>query len=411
MSAQDTEVDALHETHWGLTDTSLAVSGLADGGYFWRAAAIDAFGLPGRWSQVRRFRATTDDDPPYIVVSAPEEGAIFRTADVLLEGTTEPGVELRLNDRYLATDGSGKFTTVVKAKPGPMDIRLTAIDPAGNRTERVRTFVYRPDREFTLNFDPAIPQVGGVLLTNTDILTVGGTTNADPGSTIKVSGPQGTLLETLVGDDGGFSFGVPASSAETDFSVTVIAVTGAEEAAASLRVRRDEEPPAVIFDPLPPAATANDWVELNGRAEGAAELLLNAAPVRLRDEGFSVVATLEEGPNIIELVAREVVGNVTVRRVTVVVDRDPPVVGRFKATRPRGNGGPIEIQLPAQDASGLRQTAPYRLTVGGRERTGFLRYEAADGTYRDVLPARQGRVRLLSAEIEDYAGNRVTLGD
>jgi hypothetical protein len=131
--------------------------------------------------------------------------------------------------------------------------------------------------------------------------------------------------------------------------------------------------------------------------------------VALRPDGrFVAAATLEPGANALELVAADTVGNVTLMRIETLLDTDPPEILATGASRPAGAAGPIEVEVSARDASGLRQTAQYVLSVGGTERRGFLRCDSATGQCRDTLPPEAGELRLIEVVIEDYAGNAAT---
>jgi hypothetical protein len=96
---------------------------------------------------------------------------------------------------------------------------------------------------------------------------------------------------------------------------------------------------------------------------------------------------------------------VAVKRVEIVHDIDPPQITSATMTRPMGVGGPIEIVVSAQDTSGLRQAAPYIVTVGVTERRGFLRCDSAAGTCRESLPPEAGALAIVEVAVEDYAGN------
>ena len=61
--------------------------------------------------------------------------------------------------------------------------------------------------------------------------------------------------------------------------------------------------------------------------------------------------------------------------------------------------------VEASDGSGLRQAAPFILTVGGVERRGFLRCDGVAGTCRETLPPEPGALALVEVAVEDYAGN------
>jgi hypothetical protein len=180
------------------------------------------------------------------------------------------------------------------------------------------------------------------------------------------------------------------------------------EGTGGFEVRQDAVPPEIVLDAPPPAATANAWLELAGLAEGAVEITVNGAPARMVDGRFDAVATLVPGPNGIEIVATDAVGNVAVERLETSYDIDPPEILAASARRPEGDAGPIEILVEARDASGLRQAAPFVLSIGGTERRGFLRCDGAAGACRETLPPEPGALRLVEVSVEDYAGNVAT---
>ena len=115
--------------------------------------------------------------------------------------------------------------------------------------------------------------------------------------------------------------------------------------------------------------------------------------------------TLSPGANDFELVAVDAVGNVSVTRLSTLLDVDPPEVLSVELGRPQGDSGPIEIDVQARDASGLRQAAPFVISVDGAEIEGFLRCDSVSGMCRAVLPPEAGELELVELIIEDYAGN------
>jgi hypothetical protein len=192
------------------------------------------------------------------------------------------------------------------------------------------------------------------------------------------------------------------------YTLELTGPTGGLEGSAVLDAVFDATPPEIVLDALPPTVTSLRWLDIAGSAGDAAALTLNGAPVALAGGRFVAAATLVPGPNALELVATDTVGNVTLLRVEALLDTDPPEIVSAGATRPAGAAGPIEMEVAARDASGLRQTARYILSVGGVERSGFLRCDAAAGLCRDTLPPEPGELRVIEVVIEDYAGNAAT---
>ncbi|MFO1141580.1 MAG: FecR domain-containing protein [Amaricoccus sp.] len=405
--AADPNFNTMQASEWGLRDTSHRVEGMAAGDHYWRVSSLDRLGLPGVRSLAARFRVIDDRTPPFVSISAPKDGEIVTGGEVTLEGESEPGAKLTVNGSYVPVGDNGRFTTAITATPGENAATVVALDAAGNRTERTRSFVYRPGEAVRIGFDPATPRdPSGALLTRAAALDVVGTSDAEAGSAIRVTAPEGTVaVQALAGDGGGFRFTVPASADGIAYRIEIAGPTGAVEGGAEFTARQDAVPPGLALDAPPPAATGQSWLDLAGSAGDAASVTVNGVATALAGGRFTATATLAPGTNPIEIVATDAVGNVAVQRVETVYDAAPPEIVSAEVGRPDGPKGPIEVTVEAHDASGLRQAAPYVLEIGAVERRGFLRCDNAAGQCRDTLPAEPGTLKLVEVTIEDYAGN------
>jgi len=130
------------------TDTRVPVD-VAPGEYFWRVAAATAAGLEGQFSETRHFRVTTqrirdssDTTPPDLEIS----DAVVSGNMLILNGRTEPGSTLWIDNEKQEIDAAGAFSTVVRLRhEGWNDIQLVAQDAAGNErrvTHRVHLDPY-----------------------------------------------------------------------------------------------------------------------------------------------------------------------------------------------------------------------------------------------------------------------------
>jgi hypothetical protein len=212
-------------------------------------------------------------------------------------------------------------------------------------------------------------------------------------------------VQTLIDAGGAFHFTVPASEDGTAYRLEIVGPDGTVEGQLEVAAVQDAMPPEIVLDAPPPKATADAWLDLAGAADGAVTVSVNGAAARLDAGRFDAVATLVPGTNGIEIVATDAVGNVAIQRVETVYDIDPPEILSAGVGRPGGAAGPIEVVVEARDASGIRQAAPYVLTVGGVERRGFLRCDSATGLCRETLPPEPGALALVEVAVEDYAGN------
>ncbi len=404
--ARDAGFNQMEISEWGLRETGFEAE-LPQAHYHWRVAALDALGLPGEWSTAQDFVVRIDVTPPYLAVLAPGDGVVTDAATVEVLGASEAQVRLTLNGAPLALAADGGFLTEVSLRPGPNTIRVIAEDPAGNRTERSQTVVYRPEAQVTITLANDIARVGAALATRTEELSLRGQTNAQPGAPLIVRdvASDAVLLRTEVGPDGAIGFTVPAGESRREMRIEVASPQGRVEGQLGFSVLRDSVPPVLTLDQPPPRATDAPDVMLSGAAGDAVRLTLNGASVPLDGGRFEVTQALAPGPNPLELVAADAVGNLTVRSLVTRLDLDPPEILSVELNRPKGEDGPIEIVARARDDSGLVQAAPFVIAVGGTERTGFLRCDSASGICRASLPPEPGRLELIELSVEDYAGN------
>jgi len=405
--AADADFNAMQASEWGVRGTSRVVEGLVPGEHFWRVSSLDRLGLPGVRSPSRRFRIVDDGTPPFVTLATPQENAIVTSATVEIVGESEPGARLTVNGAYVPLGGNGDFLTSVTATPGPNRIVVAVVDPAGNRTERTRSFVYSPVSAVTIELDPAARRdAEGRLLTRTDGIDVAGSSDAPEGADVRVLGPDGAeAVRALVGLGGGFQVTLPASDAGTAWRLEIAGADGRAAGVATFVTLRDAAAPEIVLDAPLPAATGNGWIDLSGSVGDAVAVAVNGAPARLDGGRFDTAPALVPGTNGIEIVVSDAAGNVAVKRVETVYDIDPPEIASATVGRPEGTGGPIEIVVEARDASGLRQAARFVLAVGGTERRGFLRCDGAAGTCRETLPPEAGALALVEVVVEDYAGN------
>jgi len=407
--AQDQGFARMVETRWGLTAPRFEAGGLDVGMYYWRVHALDKFGLPGARSEAWRVNVRTDTAPPYLAVRDPADGAILRAAPLTLIGESEPGAQLTIDGRAVPTDPGGRFEAVLDPDPGPNEITVEARDAAGNVSRHTRQFVFMPDQEAPLVFDPAIPRQSPLhFLTSRDTASLAGTTAAS--ARIEVLGPDGEVrAATRAGEDGRFAVNVSLVADSETFAVEIVAPSGFTSLH-GFSVSIDRDPPTIRLDAPPPVVTSVEWLPLRGRAIDGAELHLNDERVPLVDERFEETVSLVAGANRLEMVATDQVGNVRVERFEVQLDQEPPQLIEYRLSpRDLVDGAPVTVEVTASDPSGLKRAARATLVVGGASYSDLLEFDPASSSYRGQLilpPGTAGRVRLKDVELEDYAGNR-----
>jgi hypothetical protein len=109
------------------------------------AVAVDPSGNQGQQSQT--YDITFDNKPPSLAVTSPSDGTSFYGSSqrqVTIQGTTDTGSQITINDRIVSVDDSGNFQYTTTLNDGANPFVVKSTDQAGNMTEK----------DMTLNFNP-----------------------------------------------------------------------------------------------------------------------------------------------------------------------------------------------------------------------------------------------------------------
>jgi len=121
----------------------------SEGTFYWRVASLGPDGDVGPYSQFRRFRVsgggkgptntTGDTVPPALALKAPFP---VGGPNYIIEGTTEPGATVFINNEEVEVESNGHFKKLITlGKIGRNDIIVKAVDPAGNPTVKSQTVI------------------------------------------------------------------------------------------------------------------------------------------------------------------------------------------------------------------------------------------------------------------------------
>ena len=120
----------------GLESSRVKITGLREGTYYWRVAAIDKKDVQSSYSEMRKFKVTStrarrseDSTPPVLEVTE-----FLPTGHlVIISGRTEPGALLTIDGMKIDVYDDGSFTAVVRMKhEGYNDLNIVSQDSAGN---------------------------------------------------------------------------------------------------------------------------------------------------------------------------------------------------------------------------------------------------------------------------------------
>ncbi len=123
-------------------ETNVRIEGVATGDYYWRVAAISRAGSLGPFTEPRRFRVSSqvirdrqDTTPPDLTVAE----LVVVGPMVIVNGVTEPGATLWIDNEKIDVSEDGSFYSVVRLHTeGVNELRFVAQDNAGNQSKLTR---------------------------------------------------------------------------------------------------------------------------------------------------------------------------------------------------------------------------------------------------------------------------------
>ena len=111
---------------------------LPDGKYYRKVSYFDDSGAETEFYPLPAVEI--DTRPPKITIFSPEEGHQTREGLLSIEGQTEPGCFVLVNNYPVPIKPDGRFTwSAVLANEGPNKIKISVKDPAGNKSQMERT--------------------------------------------------------------------------------------------------------------------------------------------------------------------------------------------------------------------------------------------------------------------------------
>lgn len=124
-------------------ETTAVINGVAPGSYYWRVAALSDKGVRGPFSSARRFRISSQQIRDHADTEAPEleiSDFVAIGAMVIINGRTEPGANVWVDNEKIDVDDNGTFYAVIRLrKEGFNELQFLAQDTSGNETAMNRS--------------------------------------------------------------------------------------------------------------------------------------------------------------------------------------------------------------------------------------------------------------------------------
>jgi len=403
--ASDPQFNRMVTTERGFPQTQFEADSLAPGIYYWRVSALDRYDLPGARSNTRRLEIRSDTVPPYLLVEHPEPGEIIREGPVTIAGQSEPGARLTIDGSAVEIDDQGLFQRMINPTEGEHELTFRVTDRAGNEITRSQNFTYMPDRPAEISYASGMRRIApGHFIVNSNVLSLAGVTRQH--AKLRVEGENGSPLALAYADENGrFRGTVPLSKDHQNLTLRVTLPSGFATTT-HFEVTVDRAPPEIFLDSPLPRLTTDAELTVSGNLSEAAVLRLNGREVAHQGR-FEQRMELADGSNPIELVATDAAGNVTVRRWTVQLDREPPEITdhqvRIAADE---NRTALHISITVHDASGLARIAPFTINTGTGHASGYLHYDRVSRRYVgefDNFGTMTANAKLRQVELMDWS--------
>lgn len=302
---------------------------------------------------------SVDMTPPAVALSSPtigNTGATVYTQSVTLSGTAADalsGIASATCEGTAAVITAGALRCVVTLVPGPNEVHAGVTDRAGNSSSASLVYTYIRVPLVTI----AAP--ANLSYTTITPTTVTGTVD-DPTATVTINSIEAPVV------NGAFSIALPLSEGPNLLTATATTSAGAS-GTASLTVTLDTTPPHVTITSPPDqfvttdasisvAGNVNDIVVGTVNAEQAG-VSVNGAAAEVSNRTFlRTEVPLAIGPNVIQAVARDRVGNQATTEITVV--REAANSARItllsgnNQSAPIGAAAPAPLVVTVTDASG-----------------------------------------------------------
>jgi len=328
---------------------------------------------------------TIEVSAPFLTVDSPKEGLLTNQTPIALNGmtSTDAAVSVRVNGAAAsAVNTNGRISGSLDLSEGPNLIEVTVTDRAGNFNSTTRNV--------TLDTLPPwitleLPRVSYTAQQSIDI---NGTTD---GVQVTING----MLATLTGANFTRTVILNYGTGTTNTTIDVVARDAAGNLNRStIYVLRDLTAPNIKLSGAVKDPTNQTSAYINGTTEPDAVLTIQGIAVPVDGGGnFSYLYDLQEGVNIITILATDPAGNV--RRMLLTVHRDT-VAPSLSVSSPVDGSRTYNTQVEVLGSTDAGVT----LTVNGEQVNVGL-----DGNFSRMSLALELGQNNITVKAQDSAGN------
>jgi hypothetical protein len=104
---------------------------------------------PANNTKQTSIKVVLDTTPPAIILVGVYDGIVIDGSKYLLEGKTEPGAKVKVNNELVPTGHTGEFSRWVDLPSANNTVKVDSVDMAGNRAQNVTHLVRKPQKDPT----------------------------------------------------------------------------------------------------------------------------------------------------------------------------------------------------------------------------------------------------------------------
>jgi hypothetical protein len=389
------------------TGSSLEISGLKPGVYYWHVCSVDSLGLPGPFSEIRSVIILRDTAKPFLNIDYPVDNFISRTTELKITGKTNSGCKILVNHNNVVTGTDGVFEYDLVLKEGKNTIQIESINPFGNAAIIFRNVFVESDPEIKIS-----DRVFGDLTRSSTYYTAKNILNLNlstrPLSRVRVESLNSQTLYTAYSDSlGRCGFSIPFYNLSEKFLINVITPAGFEKSS-TFNVLKKSENIEIILDPSVPSLVNHKKINISGKVLGAEELFINGTRIPLNEKNeFSSPQDLTGFNNIFTIEAVNRNGSTESLEKKIICDDKPP---KLISSGIQVLGDNIyQISVKADDENGLSKSAEAEISLNDSSLTEILPYNSAAGLYELTFMASANvKPRIKSVTLENELNNKKT---
>ncbi|PKL87205.1 MAG: hypothetical protein CVV23_16530, partial [Ignavibacteriae bacterium HGW-Ignavibacteriae-2] len=314
---------------------------------------------------------------------------------------------LTINGSAVEIAADGKFSYTLFLKDGYNKISIEVTDEAGNKTVLERSVICELKPEFGFNIlSPNYKFESNTVYSNSYDIYITGKTR--PLSQIDISLDTGVQsLRAYADTNGVFTYKIAAEPLSKTI-IQEIHSPAAYSRVDSIKIQIDKEAPLIKLSNSLPSKTSTYNLLVEGKVFDADTIFINGKILIPKNDNFSQIISLAEGKNTFLIIAKDIAGNSSEIKKTIILDTSPPELISYKISKKPAGDNIYNILVEAKDNTELKKIATAFILINGIRHEQFLKLNNNNNFYESSLSVNGKNVipKLMSVTLEDYLNNK-----